>query len=174
MEKISILIFLSLTYCKGKVKYFIWARGMLFGQKLRALFCAPGKTCLLAYLKANLSLHLPTLKFLSPTPQIHMNVQFCYWSKEETLYLLISGSIGPKEVNQFSCHADIWNWSCCQGSVVKRVVDDLPSPLLYLVPRSFWKELPSQLCLKTKQPCFSLRFSFAFSWYCVERQSELK
>lgn len=56
-------------YYKGKVKYFIWARKMLCGQKLRAFFCAPGKICLLVYPKANLSLHLPTLKFLSPIPK---------------------------------------------------------------------------------------------------------
>lgn len=92
-----------------------------------------------------------------------MYMQFHYWCKTEILYLLISGSIGPKEVNQFSCHADTWNWSCCQGNVVKwHFVDDLPSLLLYLVPCSLWKELPSRLYLKTVAAKTTLLLSEVF------------
>jgi len=78
-----------------KAKYFIWTRDMLFAQKLRAFFCASGKFCLLASSKENL--FPPTLKFLLPTPQTHMYVQFHYWSKKKKknpwfAYLCVHGT----------------------------------------------------------------------------------
>lgn len=77
-----------------------------------------------------------------------MYVLFHFWAKREVLYFLNSGSVEP-EVHQFSHPADGWNWSHCQGSVVKGFCGWFAKSLLCLIPCSFWEELPSQWCLKT-------------------------
>lgn len=64
MEKISILIFLSVTYYKGKVKYLIWAREVLFGQKLQAFFLC---------IWENLSACLRQSKSVSPHPETSLS-----------------------------------------------------------------------------------------------------
>lgn len=84
----------------------------------------------LIYPQVHLSLHLSNLKICLSHPSFPISpisLQFHYWIKREIFYLLISGAIEPEEV-QFSHHADRWNWSHYQGSVVKSSVDDLPSP----------------------------------------------